>query len=335
VFGNRWKSIRIALLTEHKYIALVNNFGDTEKTITRLENAGAMSLKRLYEVGKQQLNEQSLMVANASHTTVDTKLGQFVRQQQTEELSNVYHDEQKMDHIPDSLDITSDGSNGKRFLTKQKVSDLKKSLSQAIEEDSVLDIHRIVDGNMGQAGLHEFIPATKIKGMEDWVLESDHYKYYSSSADFPLSIEMENELEIPENLHLYTYEMGNISQFMRPKNSETGVLTHFCMDGGSVLPPLALNIQPGEMVLDACAAPGGKSLIMLQSLYPDLLVCNDAQESRVARINKIMHQYIYDFDEKWRNKRCIVTQNDCRMLTDYKMYDKVSVLDQAIGEISG
>jgi len=40
VFGNRWKSIRIALLTQHKYIALVNNFGDTEQTIKALEADG-------------------------------------------------------------------------------------------------------------------------------------------------------------------------------------------------------------------------------------------------------------------------------------------------------
>lgn len=40
VFGNRWRGIRAALLTEHKYIALVNNFGDTEKTCEELELEG-------------------------------------------------------------------------------------------------------------------------------------------------------------------------------------------------------------------------------------------------------------------------------------------------------
>lgn len=41
VYGARWKSIRAALLTKHKYMALVNNFGDTEKTIEELEAEGA------------------------------------------------------------------------------------------------------------------------------------------------------------------------------------------------------------------------------------------------------------------------------------------------------
>lgn len=40
VFGLRWKNIRAALLTEHKYIAMVNNFGDNEKTCSRLEMNG-------------------------------------------------------------------------------------------------------------------------------------------------------------------------------------------------------------------------------------------------------------------------------------------------------
>lgn len=40
VFGIRWKNIRAALLTEHKYVAVVNNFGDTEKTCSRLELNG-------------------------------------------------------------------------------------------------------------------------------------------------------------------------------------------------------------------------------------------------------------------------------------------------------
>lgn len=40
VYGQKWKTIRAALLTEHKYVALVNNFGDSESTITALEAEG-------------------------------------------------------------------------------------------------------------------------------------------------------------------------------------------------------------------------------------------------------------------------------------------------------
>jgi 5-methylcytosine rRNA methyltransferase NSUN4 len=38
------------------------------------------------------------------------------------------------------------------------------------------------------------------------------------------------------------------------------------MDGSSVLPVIALGLEPGCTVLDLCAAPGGKSLAILQTL---------------------------------------------------------------------
>jgi len=41
---------------------------------------------------------------------------------------------------------------------------------------------------------------------------------------------------------------------------------YYLLDGASILPVLALNIKPGDKILDLCAAPGGKSLAMAQCL---------------------------------------------------------------------
>lgn len=40
------------------------------------------------------------------------------------------------------------------------------------------------------------------------------------------------------------------------------------MDGASLLPVLALGMNKDDSVLDLCASPGGKSLVILQTLLP-------------------------------------------------------------------
>lgn len=49
IYGKKWKSIRAALLTKHKSVALVNNFADPVKTSNELELSGAINLKSLVE----------------------------------------------------------------------------------------------------------------------------------------------------------------------------------------------------------------------------------------------------------------------------------------------
>lgn len=322
VYGIRWKSMRVALLSEKKYVALVNNFGDTEKTVAMLEEEGAINVRAIYNVGKKYLMENSKGILDGDRLVqMDSKMDQFFEKTRESEIDQIYSEENRLSSVPEQLSKTEVLSEDQ----KETIENLKKPLEKAIEEDSDIDHRRLVDENFGTSGLYEFIPATKIKGMEDWVFESDHYRYYSSTMDFPLKIEMEKEFDIPEHLHMYTYEKGNVSDFVGPQKSSTGVLTHFLMDGASILPPLALNIQPGERVLDACSAPGGKSLLMLQSLHPKMLVANDVMESRVNRVKKVMNQYLYDFEKNWNRQRCFITQQDARVISEYDMYDKILV----------
>lgn len=43
-------------------------------------------------------------------------------------------------------------------------------------------------------------------------------------------------------------------------------LDFYLLDGASILPVLALDLKPGDRLLDMCGAPGGKSLTAFQSL---------------------------------------------------------------------
>lgn len=296
VFGPKWKSIRLGLLCDNKYIAMVNNFGDTQETIKRLEGEGAMNLKDVLEVTKRRISElketeQVPGLKPEGSQSVGAKIENLLHTKRSEEESRIFPGgfETNREYDPETA-------------------------------------NRIVDSSYGTAGLYEFIPATKLKGMEDWVFESDHYKYYKAEdSEFPIDIETEGELTIPEHLHLYTFEMGNISMFPRAKRCVTGVSSHFHMDGGSILPALFLDVQPGNRVLDACAAPGGKSMLMLQTMYPNVLVSNDMSQSRVKRIKGLFGEFLIDFERDWLNKRCFVTECDARALDDYGQYDKVLV----------
>lgn len=50
-----------------------------------------------------------------------------------------------------------------------------------------------------------------------------------------------------------------------PRPDRKGLLGYYLMDAASVLPCVALDVQEGHNVLDLCAAPGGKTLALLQS----------------------------------------------------------------------
>ena len=59
--------------------------------------------------------------------------------------------------------------------------------------------------------------------MDDFILESEHYNYYSQGADFSIRIEDEYNLNFPEKLGIYTFEEANFTKFRRAKTGETQV----------------------------------------------------------------------------------------------------------------
>uniref|UniRef100_A0A7S3VP42 NOL1/NOP2/Sun domain family member 4 n=1 Tax=Dunaliella tertiolecta TaxID=3047 RepID=A0A7S3VP42_DUNTE len=73
--------------------------------------------------------------------------------------------------------------------------------------------------------------------------------------------------------------VGNIKCFRLPKSAaasagaqpeldvKTALRTHYWMDLASVYPVVLLDAQPGMTVLDAAAAPGGKSLVLAHQMF--------------------------------------------------------------------
>lgn len=78
---------------------------------------------------------------------------------------------------------------------------------------------------------------------------------------------------------------------------ESELLTYYVLDPASVLVAENLNVKPGEKVLDLCAAPGGKSYVLAQSLFAQAntqseLILNELSNDRRDRLKKVVQQYI-------------------------------------------
>lgn len=79
IYGQQWNSIRAALLTKHKSVALVNNFADPAKTSQELETSGAINLKSLV-VEQKDLDEiEPVKYGTKNHHTDDVIQGKSLR----------------------------------------------------------------------------------------------------------------------------------------------------------------------------------------------------------------------------------------------------------------
>ena len=64
------------------------------------------------------------------------------------------------------------------------------------------------------------------------------------------------------------------------------------MDAASLLPVIALDVKDGDVVGDLCAAPGGKTLALLFTKKPQLVVATDKSNGRMQRFKEVMFSYL-------------------------------------------
>lgn len=80
---------------------------------------------------------------------------------------------------------------------------------------------------------------------------------------------------------------------VQPQRSSDDLLDIYIMDPASVLVARALGAQPGDRILDMCAAPGGKSLILIEGNKGEgEIFCNDLSPERRERLKKVLQQYV-------------------------------------------
>ncbi|KGL76847.1 5-methylcytosine rRNA methyltransferase NSUN4, partial [Tinamus guttatus] len=97
---------------------------------------------------------------------------------------------------------------------------------------------------------------------------------------------------VTPNIKCYTFPRGDITRFRSARPDVLGIFNYYLLDAASLLPVLALNIKPGDLVLDLCAAPGGKTLAILQTGLCGHLAANDISISRTKRLHQVLNSYV-------------------------------------------
>ena len=96
-----------------------------------------------------------------------------------------------------------------------------------------------------------------------------------------------------------------LPQPTRPEGA--ALMGHYGLDGASPLPAIALAPRRGHRVLDLCAAPGGKSLVLAGQMFagaapasavlsPTVLISNDRSGPRRARLRRVLEECVLGTD---------------------------------------
>ena len=90
---------------------------------------------------------------------------------------------------------------------------------------------------------------------------------------------------------------------LRPASSVPygeGLVKPYMMDRASVLAALSLHLPSRGTILDACAAPGGKSLVLASRLAGDTsLLCNELSSERRRRLVKVLDEHLDEEKRRW------------------------------------
>ncbi|XP_004938371.2 tRNA (cytosine(34)-C(5))-methyltransferase, mitochondrial isoform X2 [Gallus gallus] len=95
---------------------------------------------------------------------------------------------------------------------------------------------------------------------------------------------------LPRSLKCYVSRTPR--RFPSQKHQAGKLKEYYLLNAASVLPVLALEVKDGEDVLDLCAAPGGKSVAILQCASPGELHCNEYDELRSRWLKQTMESFI-------------------------------------------
>ncbi|XP_072441175.1 tRNA (cytosine(34)-C(5))-methyltransferase, mitochondrial isoform X1 [Chiloscyllium punctatum] len=99
----------------------------------------------------------------------------------------------------------------------------------------------------------------------------------------------------PFTQHSLRCYISNVQcRFPRLQHQTERLKEYYLLNAASLVPVLALDVQDGERVLDLCAAPGGKSLAILQYATPGFFLCNEYNALRHQWLKQTLGSFVPD-----------------------------------------
>ncbi|XP_071347697.1 5-methylcytosine rRNA methyltransferase NSUN4 [Trachinotus anak] len=156
--------------------------------------------------------------------------------------------------------------------------------------------HDAVLAELQAKGCRDFINDTDTEAQPQLEHESD-VGVGEKPSDVPVKKsdgdgQLLSPLKLSPNIKCFVFPRGDITRFKPARPDMYRLLGYYLLDAASVLPCLALDVQEGHNVLDLCAAPGGKTLALLQTQAFRFLCANDNSVSRTLRLKKVLQSYV-------------------------------------------
>ncbi|XP_043928084.1 tRNA (cytosine(34)-C(5))-methyltransferase, mitochondrial isoform X2 [Protopterus annectens] len=101
-----------------------------------------------------------------------------------------------------------------------------------------------------------------------------------------------HDVQVPSSGWLKCYVSRIAHRYPAQRHQQGRLKDYYLLNAASLLPVLALEVEGGNHVLDMCAAPGGKSLAILQYAMPGNLVCNEPDCLRRKRLKEMLESFL-------------------------------------------
>uniref|UniRef100_A0A914H4Z9 NOL1/NOP2/Sun domain family member 4 n=1 Tax=Globodera rostochiensis TaxID=31243 RepID=A0A914H4Z9_GLORO len=304
IFGEKWPSIRLGLLTRKKFVAVLNRFStkfEVNKEI--LKSLGTVNLMESMQISEETSNRLVKRKREMDRKAAQSHANDDDNSQSEEEAEDGLSDEQDRseEDIASRLDIGME-----MFQPSTKVIDHGREESKRWR--------RIRNRDKGAL---EMLTSKR-------VINDSNFKVTGlEGVDETLPM-VEDVLVYPHNLELFAHPRMCIDGFPEPLKDRNNISSWWLLDGGSVLPVLALDLRDDDVVLDMCASPGGKSLLILQTGKFASLVCNDHSLFRLGQLRRALALHVPANSEV--SSQVILKRKDASSVeawTDTDIYDKV------------